>query len=450
MNMKSVSVPEIYKESQDFRFFLEWFSTALRKIQFDTENFLDLYDPLKCPEDLLWALGDTMGYKYDDRLPASFNRLVLLYFMSLIYNRGSKDGVALAAEVNLAQLKILMQANGYKTRDDDGNVTYVKGNPILNNRLEDTTIPVNAVSVIPHTDQGYIDVVYYASVIPIDACIEYVRPLGMFCFQHAGVCFESRTKIKIDARLTDSRDLGMSFGPTHVGHYRREDYARLQKTLSTDVTKNDETHQRHQVWYRNSKYEDNTYGDTTYGSGTWSRDDINPGYRSLYSLQLSNNEETIKALISPIFSLGYEPQSLEVTFDDDYLTNPSEDDDKKPWNLRYDKTTDEEYTPFTIDKDGKKIFHVITDDSDHPLVSKYSTDILNPRPAVNPVMTYVGDAMSMNSGNTLYTKTDEDMANTDTSRNIYVVDPVTGEKYETEDSSGTSDTGDSTTDDTTE
>ena len=58
MNMKSVSVPEIYNESQDYRYFMDWFASALSKLKYDTENFLDLYDPLRCPEELLWLLGD--------------------------------------------------------------------------------------------------------------------------------------------------------------------------------------------------------------------------------------------------------------------------------------------------------------------------------------------------------------------------------------------------------
>ena len=78
VNLKNIPAPEIYKSSADFRFFLDWFSTALEKTQYDTENLADIYDPLRCPEELLWLLADTMGYKFDDRLPTSFNRLVLL------------------------------------------------------------------------------------------------------------------------------------------------------------------------------------------------------------------------------------------------------------------------------------------------------------------------------------------------------------------------------------
>ena len=110
MNIQNVSVPEIYKSSQDFRFFLKWFARCLAQIQYDTENVVDLYDSLRCKTELLWMLADTMGYKYDDRLPPAYCRLVLLYFMSIIRNRGSKDGVTLAAEVNLAQFNIINYA----------------------------------------------------------------------------------------------------------------------------------------------------------------------------------------------------------------------------------------------------------------------------------------------------------------------------------------------------
>lgn len=390
MDINNISVPEIYKQSSDFRFFCKWFETALDKIKYDTENFFDLYDPLRCREDLLWLLADTMGYKYDDRLPTAFNRLVLLYFMSMIYNRGSKDGVTLAGEINLAQFVIKRRA--YGGTDEDGNV--VEGKEILENRLEDTSIPVNSVSVIPHTPEGYIDVIYFSTEVPLDACIEYVRPLGMFLFQHAGVRFDARTQITIDARLTDTRDMGLSanFGPTQVGHYRREDYTRLQKTV--EMTKeiegttvkeptNDTAHIRHPVWYRNSTYE----GDTDLK--------INPGYRALYSLQLSNNEEIVRALIDPIFSLGYEPQSVGVHFPDDYLNQPPNERD---CNLRYDRQTDEAHTQKNVA--GEYDISVIDPER--------SPDIVHPRPAVNPIMATMGDAISMNELNTKYTRVVKD------------------------------------------
>lgn len=375
MNIKEVSVPEVYKEeSADFRFFLEWFTQCLQRLQYDIENLIDLYDPLRCPSWLLWMLADTMGFKYDDRLPASYNRLVLIYFMSMIKLKGSKNGVTLAAEVNLAQFNILK---------------YCEEKEILADRLEDTSVPVNSVYVAPNVELGYIDVVYYSEKRPIDACIEYVRPLGMYLFQHAGVHADARTKLSVDARLTNLKEMSVSIGPTHIGHYSREDYARMQKMINEDGTYTDEnkdvwsamklreSHKRRKVWNRNKELE-----------GEPSKF-IDPGYRSLYSLQLCNNEHIVKSLIpnlpydpdngridpGKIFSIGYGPQTDSKQYPDDYLDPVYQD--KPLWNLRYNRQVEESISPdiYTLDP------------------ARTST-VTAPKPAVNPIMSRVGDAMS--------------------------------------------------------
>lgn len=380
MKIKNIPAPEIYKSSADFRFFLKWFDAALEKTQYDTENLIDLYDPLRCPEDLLWMLADTMGFKYDNRLPAAFNRLVLLYFMSMIYHRGSRNGMILAAETNLAQFMILQ----------DG-----ANNEELYNRLENTAIPNNAVSVIPHTAEGYIDVVYFSTKLPKDACVEYVRPLGMFTFQRPGVEFSAKTKISIDVELTNLQNTGMDYGPTQVGHYRRADYASLQQmkhqgNTSTSVSTNmvvDDEATRSGVWNRNPKYER-----TEYPNGM-PLDEVNPGYRALYSLQLSNNENIVQALIDPVFTLGSGPFEMDITYPDDYYKATP---DAHSYNLRYDEQTDlantklsSNDTPLTYEVEG------------HHTNPKYE-DMPIPMPAINPIMSVIGDAISLNILNTEY------------------------------------------------
>ena len=384
VDIRDISLPEVYKQSADFRFFCKWFAESLQKIKYDTDNISDLYDPIKCPSDCLWALADTMGYTFDDRLnlPVSFNRLVLIYFMSMIYHRGSKDGVTLSAEVNLAQFNLMNKA---------------KDNDVLYDRLEDTSLPSNAVTVVSHTEYGYIDVVYYSTELPTDACIEYTRPLGMFLFQHAGVKFSAKSKISVDARLTDLRDINHT--PTYVGdswitqlaHYRRADYASLQGGGdSADPPYSNEL--RQDVWYRNSAYEDTT------------NENISPGLRSLYTLQFSNNEAVVRSLLPPLFSLGYEPQTVDTVFPDayvddpdvhgtDYLHYPSDNDRNKPYNLRYDSDSDDK-----LESDSKlyieTVDKVVSADSDH--------SVLHPYPAVNPVMANPGDAISKKDDNTEY------------------------------------------------
>jgi len=480
MNIQDVSVPQVYREeSADFRFFIDWFSKCLSKVQYDTENLPDLYDCLRCPEWLLWMLGDTMGFKYDDRFPAAFNRLVLLYFMSMIRHKGSKDGVTLAAEVNLAQFNIFK---------------YGAEDSILYNRLEDTSIPVNAVYVNPHVDEGYIDVVYFSENTPQNACIEYVRPVGMYLFEHAGVRVDSRMKISIDSRLTNSpTDLNMSIGPTHVGHYSRKDYSRLQQLKDDEVTgtlhdviysdgsvhaeyspttpdyrldpvlepesyspsdgktkrekfqekmraNSDEygipnvrqpyEAKRNNVYYRNSDFEKSPTPnsielDLNGDTATIHNPKINPGYRALYSLQISNNEHIVKSLIpsvelKPIFGLGFTPNSVAAFDNSEFVDYPNPDGsvssvlpdiykypdktfkESRVYNLRYDKTGDENVTEVSLS--GPDVW--LQDDS---LSGSYNgIPGSKPRPAVNPFMISVGDAVSMNEDNSKYSLVSSD------------------------------------------
>lgn len=373
MNISDISTPEIYNQSSDFRFFIKWFSESLSKISFDTENLLDLYDPLRCKSELLWMLAWTMGYKYDDRLPCAYNRLVLVYFMSMIRHKGSKDGVTLAAECNLAQFSIL---------------NYGKKHDILYDRLEDTSLPSNSVYVTSNTDKGYIDVVYFSTNKPVDACIEYVRPVGMYVFQNAGVRMDSRTKISVDARLTDTQDMRISIGPTHIGHYRREDYARMQQMADEHNHQVNRNHSRNSVYYRNSQFEKVPNAA------------INPGWRALYSLQLCNNDHVTQSLIDPIFSLGYGPQDVNTTYPDSYIKPPYQD--KPIWNLRYDKDLDDH------------IIDISSEESDIHYAPNVSVidesrdqSIIKPNPRVNPIMSKLGDSISLDDSNIRYTKVDD-------------------------------------------
>lgn len=352
MKLTDVSVPECYSDqSSDFRFFLKWFELCLTRIQYLQENFFDLYDPLRCPHWLLWLLADSMGYKYDDRLPISYCRLVLLNFMNMIRNRGSKEGVMLAAQVNLAQFNIL---------------AYGEENDILFNRLEDTSIPVNSVTVTPHKEEGYFDIVYFSDSIPVDACLEYVRPIGMYAFQHEGIFYNARTKIAVDARLTNRGDIYENLGSTNVGHYTRKDYASIQKMSDERRNIPNPDSKRDGVWFNNSEFE----GDP----GIYP----NPGWRALYTLQVSNNEHVVNSLVKePIFTLGYGPQDVSVTYPEDYWSNPSDEDYLRPYNLRYNRQLEESM--------GSDIYTV--DDS-------RTNNILNPRPAVGPIMSRLGDGMA--------------------------------------------------------
>jgi len=348
MNIRDIPIPEIYKESADFRFFLKWFDYALSKIQYDTTNMMDLYDPLRCPKDLLWLLGDTMGYQYDDRFCAAFNRFAMLYFMSLIKYKGSKIGITLAAEVNLKQKDI----NAY---GEENEINY--------DRLEDTSIPANAVYVESDIDKGFINIIYFTDKKPVDSCIEYVRPLGMYCFQHAGVRIDSKTKISVDARLANASDSLGNIGTTRVGHYSRDDYARLQHMANEPKQQLNYNDRRSLVYARSSTAE--------------SEPTIEAGYRALSSLQLANNDHIIKSLFSePIFSIGYGPVVDTITEVD--ITDPN-------YNLRYNRTIDMQTQDSETSTEPMAV-----DTLDTNRESTYT----NPKPKVDDILLEVGGDLS--------------------------------------------------------
>jgi hypothetical protein len=276
----------------------------------------------------------------------------------MIKYKGSKTGVTLAAEVNLKQKDI----NAY---GEENQINY--------DRLDDTSIPVNSVYVESNVADGYIDVVYFTDEKPIDSCIEYVRPLGMYCFQHAGVVQNARTKLGIDVRLTDEPNMTLGITATQVGRYSREDYASLQ------ATENGELVERHPAYIRNSVAE--------ITPTQWA------GYRSLCSLQLTNNHniDNLLRLDPPIFSQGYFPQDYadinDVDIDVVMAQGYTVGGDAFPpeWNLLYDRIAEEDVGPDITTIDTSR-----TPNRTHP------------KPAVNPIMTQIGDALSMNDYNTEY------------------------------------------------
>ena len=103
-------------------------------------------------------------------------------------------------------------------------------------------------------------------------------------------------------------------------------------------------------------------------------------------MQLSNNEHIVKALlptVDKIFDIGYGPQDVETVYPDDYIKHLEE----PMYNLRLNRQLEESLSP-----------QVSTVDS--------ATDILNPKPAVNPPMACIGDAISLNPENSKYIKKD--------------------------------------------
>ena len=47
MRVSDIPIPEVYKESSDFRFFIKWFDAALEKVRFDADEDGDIRKSLE-------------------------------------------------------------------------------------------------------------------------------------------------------------------------------------------------------------------------------------------------------------------------------------------------------------------------------------------------------------------------------------------------------------------
>lgn len=245
MNIKDISIPEVYQDSYDFRMLVELISKNIELLQYNIENLDNIYDPQSCPSQIMPSLCDTIGYEYNDTFTTSYNRLVLMYFIDMIRLRGSLRGLTLAAALNLAQFKILDESvTGY-----DSDTGFVKPKAILKDRLSSNQYPVNASHVDIDEQNDVINIVYYSERYPEDACLKYVRPAGMYIHSTCGVNVSVEDGISVDARLTTSEDAAQQsdISPimTRVAEYSRQDYASLENNIVTRKTSN----------YRNSRVE---------------------------------------------------------------------------------------------------------------------------------------------------------------------------------------------------
>jgi len=308
--IKSIDmIPEVFwRESDDFRVFLTAIDQAYDEVFDKTERIVDCIDPLNAQENLLPRLAHRLGFVYDWRFQAQFNRLVLYHFPQMIYNRGSITGVTLGAMVNLASIGLdahdavsererrYFLANNRDAysrsiqvdnsvdsdadpvlRIDSESINYeteMRARAITEDRLNDVSLPNNAVSVsvndiaivrdsmgnlqLKRNEPYYINVVYFSETIPEDACLEYVRPLGMYLFTFAGVKLSAKNEILLHPKLADQFadntpyntplqhpvnpgytargaqriDPNAKFSPSiygGLGNYNRPDFATLQR-----------------------------------------------------------------------------------------------------------------------------------------------------------------------------------------------------------------------------
>lgn len=143
-------VPQIYKNSRDYKALLTLLDIILNLSKHEIDNIKDLYDPMKCPVQLLPYLAEMVGYKYNNKDSVRENRIIIANFAKLIHYRGSETGIKLAAALSL---------NSAGKEEEIQDLSFLQ--------------------VIYNRETATIQIFYPREQTKVRNLIDYVRPVGM-------------------------------------------------------------------------------------------------------------------------------------------------------------------------------------------------------------------------------------------------------------------------------
>ena len=143
-------VPQVYKNSRDFKALLTLLDIVLNLSKYEIDNIKDLYDPMKCPVQLLPYLAEMVGYKYNNKDSVRENRIIIANFAKLIHYRGSETGIKLAAALSL---------NSAGKEEEIQDLSFLQ--------------------VIYNRENATIQIFYPREHTKVRNLIDYVRPVGM-------------------------------------------------------------------------------------------------------------------------------------------------------------------------------------------------------------------------------------------------------------------------------
>lgn len=177
-------VPEIYRDSRDFRVFLKLFSLIVDVQKHDIDNWTTLYDPMLCPDEFLPLLSDFIGYRYDSSLSVTENRVIMSEFNTVIKNKGSEIGLRLAAALSM---------NAQLASDPDSD-EYIRA-----------VSQLQFLELFYNPETGVIQIFYPRDLTKIRDIFKYVRPVGSFLELVLTEFPEPESDLALSARATVTR-----------------------------------------------------------------------------------------------------------------------------------------------------------------------------------------------------------------------------------------------------
>ena len=207
-------VPDIYKDSRDFKVFLKLLDFVYESVKYDVDNWITLYDPMKTPDDFLPLLGEMLGFDNDIKFSTSELRIILSNFIEVIKNRGSRLGIR-------RTIISILNAKYISSYDNEN----------LSQELRTAIHQLDYLNdaIFFDYDTGHIQVHFPKKVDYYKDFYNYIRPVGTY----------------IDFILTDfpepESDVAISTTASYITH--KDFKLNVERNSDGDVTQSDETYQ---------------------------------------------------------------------------------------------------------------------------------------------------------------------------------------------------------------
>lgn len=190
----------ITEKSRDIHTFLRLIDLVANNSKLQSDDFINILNPSKCPNNLLPLLSSYLGYDYDYTETYDGNRIILQAFKSMIKNKGSSVGIRLAVSCAISMTidKSIVDAQSLF------NVSYYDEYYICNNcnhieYSEFNVCPICSHNDISKSDKGSIIIVIEYPIYShkVYDLVELVRPAGTSLGMYSGSLVEHEDTIGI-------------------------------------------------------------------------------------------------------------------------------------------------------------------------------------------------------------------------------------------------------------
>lgn len=132
--------PDVYpRKSRDFQLLCNVFDCVNSSVKYDIDSIVDILDTVQCNDRVLPLLQTKLGFFTDKHLTAEELRLVLISFMKIVKDKGSRIGIREAIEVFL-KISNISRKSKISILNVDKSIDKTPDRSLVKTRLANTYI----------------------------------------------------------------------------------------------------------------------------------------------------------------------------------------------------------------------------------------------------------------------------------------------------------------------